>query len=216
MNSHMDKIFHYTVEEHLDQIKEIVEKVYNICGTVNKEYIDELINNYDEIVAICDHKNILKSIAILENTKDTLIIKLVCSKSSSKTKNGGTNIVEKCEEISKSRNYTYVKLDSIHKAYGFYRKLGFISSTEFKKLDDIWNIFNREHSFKKNKMTDIIGKRISHHNKNRAKTLLERIPLEKKIQVCIDFFEGNPKKMFLDISELIPGGLIKMEKNMNI
>lgn len=205
----MEQIFHYTVAEHSKQVEEIIEKVCGICGSVDKGYIEDLIHNYDEIFAICDDRNILKSIAILENTKDTLFVKLVCSKSS-----GGTNIVAKCEDIAKSRNYTCVKLDSIHKAYGFYRKLGFSSS--LKELDDMWDVFNREHSFKKNKNTATIGKRISRHNKNRANSLLERIPLEKKIQVCIDLFNGDPKKMFLEISKLIPDGQIKMEKNMNI
>lgn len=210
----MDQTLHYNVVEHLDQIKEIVEKVYSICGTVNKEYIDDLINNYDEIFAICNHENILKSIAILENNKDTLIIKLVCSKSK-----GGTNIVEKCENIARSRSYKYVKLESIPTAYGFYRKLGFLSSTS-TDLDDIWDKFNDP--FKTNKPYKIckktinVGKRISRHNKNRAKTLLDRIPLENKVQICIDLFGGDPKRMFSDVSCMIPSNVINMKKSIKI
>jgi len=102
-----------------------------------------------------------------------------------------------------------VSLSSIHGAYGFYRKLGFTS--EHKNIDLIWDTLNSQESHvKKCRYTSIIEKRIIKHNRNRAKTLIEKVDIIKKINYCLNKFDGDVSKMYSEISETVPKGLISM------
>lgn len=183
--------------------KYIIKKVYEISGRVNNSYIDDIIEDYDEIFLF--HKNTdIISICIIKNNLNSMHIKLLCSKSGN-----GAKMIENCKTISRNRSYKFISLESIVESYGFYRKVGFYTS--YSDLDDIWDKIDICDTYEKNKKNTLIEKRILRHNKCRSNSLMEKIPIYKKVSICNKIYNGDVKMMFNSISNIIPDGLLIMK-----
>lgn len=188
--------------------EDIIKKVYEISGRVNKSYIDDLIEDYDEILLSNQNSNII-SICIIKNNLSSMDIKLLCSKSGN-----GSKMIENCKYISNNRSYTSIELESIVESYGFYRKVGFYTS--YFDLDDIWDKIDIcDNTYEKNKKNSLIEKRILRHNKCRPNSLLKKVPIYKKVSICNKFYNGDVKSMFNSISKMIPDGLLIMKLDLN-
>lgn len=184
------------------KILAIIEKIYEISGKIGKCYIDDLIGTYDEIFLSYDN-DVLKSIAIVEHDIDNVKIKLISSVSGN-----GMKLLEEVKILSKSRGYKCITLDSVFQAYGFYRKSGFIC--KLGEIDSMWDNLVGCNISTYNKRTLNIEKRIIKNQKCKSKVFIERVSIEKKVAFCKEYFEGDVKKMYLRIGDILPREYIPM------
>jgi len=125
------RIIPHNSNEYEQMIALRIAELLNPIG-VPATYIDREKEKYDLLIGAFENGEIIGCCVLSPKSDETIQLRQMAVKDSSRGKGIGTGIIEFAEQVAKENNYTVLMMHARNPVIGFYKKNGYqISGSEF-------------------------------------------------------------------------------------